>query len=323
MKSAPLPVDDVIIFGMRSAEHLLALMSLRGIGPARALRLGAEPPPDVDDRQWEAAQLRASNTLERCRQLNVNVIGYDDDAFPDALRAIPAAPAVLYVRGEVDALRSERAVAVVGTREPSQFGETATEAFTETFADGGYAVVSGLALGVDSIAHQVALRVGVPTVAILGCGIDLVHPRSNTRLAEEIVAAGGALVSEQPLGAAVSPGALIARNRLQTGLSAVVCVMQSAVRGGTMHTARFALAQSRPVLCPGPIGQHPKNAGLRLLTAHDIGELPALCPAFASARALCREHAGRPLAREVTRGQLPDQLASESERSPAGRSPVE
>ena len=125
--------------------------------------------------------------------------------------------------------------------------------------------VSGLALGVDTLCHEAALEAGGHTVAILANGLDSVYPGQNRELAARILAAGGALLSEQPLGAPALPRNLVARDRLQSGMSAATIVMQTDLIGGTMHTVRYAVLQGRPLIAPVPQGTHadaPKSRGI-------------------------------------------------------------
>ena len=287
---------------------LLALLSLDGIGPAGALRIarGERPAPPA------AAELAAGarERIDACALEGVHVIGYFEERFPQRLREIPSPPAVLYVRGEIEALHAPRALAVVGTRNPSRFGATAADTLTRAAASTGAVIVSGLAAGVDALAHEAALAEGAPTVALLGGGVDAPTPAANRGLAERILAAGGALVSEQPLGTPPTPQTLVARNRLQSGLAACVLVAQTAERGGTVYTARFAAQQGRPVFCPSPIGDHPASAGLRVLLEVPAVELPDRLVAFKGARKLCDGLPAGPLARPLTRQTIGELLAA-------------
>jgi DNA processing protein len=146
------------------------------------------------------------------------------------------------VRG---ALPSAAAVAIVGTRQPTSFGRRVARLAAEGAVAAGFAVISGLATGIDTVAHESALSAGGLTWAVLGSGVDLLTPSSNAALAEEIVAAGGGLVAEVPPGTPVSRRSLVARDRIQSGLSLAVVLCQCEVSSGAMHTARFAAVQGR------------------------------------------------------------------------------
>jgi DNA processing protein len=143
----------------------------------------------------------------------------------------------------------------------------------------GWSIVSGLAIGVDTEAHRQAIAAQGHTVAILANGLDKVYPRENKSLAEEILANGGALVSEQPFGMAATPTNLVQRDRLQSGMSVATIVMQTDIEGGSMHTARFTLTQRRRLLAPVPTGIHAseaKSQGILALTQKTGRELSSL-----------------------------------------------
>jgi DNA processing protein len=205
----------------------------------------------------------------------------------------------------------------VGTREPSTFGETATREIARALAGDGWSIVSGLAHGVDTLAHREALAHGAPAIAILGNGLDQTYPKASETLAQEILDADGLLLSELPFGAPAIPRNLIARDRIQSGISAAVIVTQTGIKGGAMHTARFAAEQARPLFCPVPHGENGKSEGLRVLLERPANELDALLPAWSDARALCRRLGPRPLALPIERATLTaflDELEIAAER---------
>jgi DNA protecting protein DprA len=231
-------------------------------------------------------------------------LGFFDPRYPQRLRSLHNPPTVLYLRGSLDAASAERAVAVVGTREPSAFGCSATEAITKALADDGWVVTSGLAKGIDTIAHGAALKYHTPTVAVLAGGLDKIYPAENRELADAIVEQGGALVSEQRWGVRPQRSSFVQRNRIQTGLCAAVVVAQTGVSGGTIHTARHAAAQGRAVFCPTPHSDHEKNAGLRVLLDLPARDLCGVLPAWQEDRSLCERLGAEPLARPVSKDDL-------------------
>jgi len=235
---------------------------------------------------------------------DVHELTLSDERYPDRLRELSDPPKSLYVRGDVELLARERLVAVVGTREPTVFGISAAEELTGALADGGWGIVSGLARGIDTIAHRTALEHGAPTIAVMGGGLDRVYPAENKGLAAQIVEEDGALISERPFGEQARPQYLVARDRLQSGLSVAVIVAQSGLRSGTMHTVRFAAAQGRPLFCPVPHGENSASEGLRVLLERPASELHSILPAWRGARALCERLGDQPLARPVTREGL-------------------
>jgi DNA protecting protein DprA len=220
---------------------------------------------DIDeefDRALEGAWALANESIER----DVQVLAFDNIEYPEALRRIPDPPPFLYVRGTLPRTW-ESAVAVIGTREPDPAALEATRAATQSLSsDPSVILVSGLALGIDSEAHREALRTGAVTVAVLANGLDSVYPKRNEKLAEEIVERGGALVSELPIGVKVLPYNLVARDRLQSGLSIATIVIQTSTEGGSMHTARFTLEQGRSLIALRPQGPSQSWSGNRFLT---------------------------------------------------------
>lgn len=297
---------------LTDTASLLALLALPGVGPAKALACahGHKQPPASPD--VASARRRVVELAEQ----GIRLVGFFDDTFPQRLRDIPSPPAVLYVRGPVDALHQARTLAVVGTRRPSRFGVSATETVSRVAARAGAVIASGLALGVDGVSHRCALQEGALTVAVLGGGVDAPTPTSHQPLAHQIISSGGCLISEQPPGTPPTPQTLVARNRLQAGLAAVVFIGQTAVDGGTPHTARFAAQQGRPVFCPRPQVPHAASEGLELLLDCPARDLPARMPAFASAKRLCAQLGDEPLARPVTRDTV-DVLLGELARDAA------
>jgi len=184
--------------------------------------------------------------------LPVDVIGLDAPGYPASLRSIPSPPSTLWVRG---ALPPAAAVAIVGTRRPTRFGCRVADATARSAAAAGLAVISGLAAGIDTIAHTSALAAGGTTYAVLGSGVDLPTPRSNAALAAEIVSQGGGLLAEVPPGTPVCRRQLEARDRIQSGLSIAVVICQCDTSSGAMHTARFSVIQGRLLVVVRPKGR--------------------------------------------------------------------
>jgi DNA processing protein len=180
-----------------------------------------------------------------------DVIGIDEPGYPANLRSIPFPPKVLWVRG---ALPPVGAVAIVGTRHPTRFGRSVAHAAACSAVAAGLAVISGLAAGIDTVAHESALAAGGRTWAVLGSGVDVPTPVSNAVLAEEIVASGGGLLAEVPPGTPVGRRHLVARDRIQSGLSLAVVICQCEISSGAMHTARFAAIQGRLLVVVRPRG---------------------------------------------------------------------
>jgi DNA processing protein len=170
----------------------------------------------------------------------------EDEAYPGRLLEIYDPPAVLWVRGDVRQL-SRAGIAVVGTRHPTPYGAGMAEVLSRDLARRGMVVMSGMARGVDTCAHKGALDAGGATVAVWGTGIDVIYPKENKKLAEQIVAQGGAVVSEFPLGTFPAPQNFPIRNRTLSGMSVGVLVVEAAEYSGTRITARCALEQGRDI----------------------------------------------------------------------------
>ena len=196
----------------------------------------------------------ADDILARCEQLSIRVLTMQDTDYPERLRQLETAPCVLYVKGRLPLMDEEAAVTIVGARKASPYGIKTAGEFGLGLARQGALVVSGSAVGVDSAALKGALRGGGRVVSVLGNGIDVIYPRENRDLYED-VAAAGALVSEYPPGTPPAPDHFPVRNRLLAGLSLGVLVVEGAARSGSLITARWALEQDRDVFAvPGPIG---------------------------------------------------------------------
>jgi DNA processing protein len=189
----------------------------------------------------------------KARDLESEIIPFDDARYPARLKEIYDPPLVLYVRGNVGLL-TQPGLGVVGTRHPTPYGMGMAERLSNDLASRGLVIVSGMARGVDTHAHRGALNGKGKTVAVWGTGIDVPYPRENKRIAEAIIVAGGALVSEFPVGAFAAPQNFPIRNRIISGLSLGVLVVEAGEYSGTRITARCALEQGRDIFAvPGNV----------------------------------------------------------------------
>ncbi|ADW69795.1 DNA-processing protein DprA [Granulicella tundricola] len=204
------------------------------------------------------ARAEAEKEWKRVQEAGATLLTPDDEAYPERLREIYDPPAVLWVRGDVGLL-GRAGIAVVGTRSPSPYGAGMAEMLSRDLANRGVVILSGMARGVDTAAHKGALAAKGKTVAVWGTGLDVVYPKENKRLAEEIVTGGGAIVSEYPLGTFPAPQNFPIRNRILSGMSVGVLVIEAAEYSGTRITARCAMEQNRDVYAvPGNVTN--KNA---------------------------------------------------------------
>jgi DNA processing protein len=179
----------------------------------------------------------------------IESISFTEDGFPTRLLSIPNPPSILYYLGNISLVNAIKLIAIVGTRTPSPEGIEECQFITEWFVKRGYCVVSGLARGIDSVAHETCLKYGGKTIAVLPSGIGNIYPNENKELSENIVESGGLLLSEYPENTSPRKPYFIQRDRLQSGLSQGVVVIESEITGGTMHTANFAIKQNRHLGC--------------------------------------------------------------------------
>jgi DNA processing protein len=209
----------------------------------------------------EAAAAGAGRTLQRLRDLGLRVVTSSDDEYPARLAAIEMPPYVLFVLGDPAAMAERHAIAIVGTRRATERGRATAVRMARDLVGVGASIVSGLAVGIDGAAHAAAVRADGITVAVIGSGHANIHPRAHARLADSIVASGGALVSELAPDTPPSRGTFPRRNRLISGLADATVVVEAPARSGALITASWALDQGRPCyLVPGAIDD-PASAG--------------------------------------------------------------
>ena len=234
-----------------AAERLFeaSLTELEGLGmPAQSAQFCFEG----------KARAAAEDELKRVAEAGGSVLTPEDEAYPDRLREIYDPPAVLWIRGNVELL-ARPGIAVVGTRQPSPYGAGMAELLSRDLANRRLIILSGMARGVDTAAHKGAIEAGGKTIAVWGTGIDVIYPKENKKLAESIVTSGGTIVSEYPLGTFPAPQNFPIRNRILSGMSVGVLVIEAAEYSGTRITARCAMEQNRDVYAvPGNVTN--KNA---------------------------------------------------------------
>ena len=219
-----------------------------------------------------AAVIDAPGLLARLRDVGIDAITVDDPTYPRRLRELAEPPLVLFVRGDPASLAGPHALAIVGTRRPTESGRRIAARIADHVTRLGSVVVSGLAVGIDGAAHAAAVVAGGATVAVLGSGHDRLFPRAHARLAADIVAGGGAVVSELPPDARPTAGTFPRRNRLISGLADATVVVEAAPRSGALITARWALEQGRDCfIVPGSIDA-PASAGCLAFLREFAGE---------------------------------------------------
>lgn len=185
--------------------------------------------------------------------MKINKLSPDTNEYTKIITSIPKQPQALYYSGTLPEKR-QASVAIVGTRKPSSYGREVATNFARSLANNGVIVVSGLALGTDAIAHKAALDAGGTTIAVLGNGLHRIYPRTNRFLGERILNEGGAIISEYEEGVEPRPHHFLQRNRIVSGLSDAIIIIEAAKRSGTLNTAMYALEQGRDVfVVPGNI----------------------------------------------------------------------
>jgi DNA processing protein len=238
-----------ILDAMRELQTPSRLFAL-SLTDLEGLRFPAETAQFIFDGK---ARRAAEEEWERVVTQGAFILSYDSAPYPERLREIYDPPPVLWVRGNVDLLKRP-SIAIVGTRHPSPYGTGIAEMLARDLSVRRLLVVSGMARGIDTCAHKGALAARMPTVAVWGTGIDVIYPKENKKLAEEMLAAGGTIVSEVPAGTFPAPQNFPRRNRILSGLSIAVLVVEAAENSGTRVTARCAAEQNRDLFAvPGNV----------------------------------------------------------------------
>lgn len=226
---------------------------------------------DEDPFNWQAV-------IRYIEKYGISYTTFIDANYPHMLKNIYAPPLILYYRGNLETAQSEWNLGVVGTRKPTEYGKAMTEAIVEPIAKNGVTIVSGLAYGIDTVAHKTAVKTGGKTIAVMAHGLETIYPPQNRELAEKILERGS-IVSEYEPGCKMERWNFVARNRIISGLSQGVLIAEGPISSGALLTAKFALEQNREVYAiPGqiniPNAQGPnhliKNGSKLVTTAEDI-----------------------------------------------------
>lgn len=264
---------------MNQSVFLVAFASVSGIGFARLrllmeyfgtaekaweaneiqLRRGRLPAATIQELLLTRNKLIPQRYCDELYKMGIKFITILDKDYPESLKNISDPPIALFIKSNLDTasinrLTIQRIIAVVGTRKMTDYGCEVTSKLTKDLVLNGFTIVSGMALGVDGVAHKTAINNGGKTLAVLGTGVDVIYPREHTELYRNIIDSGGAVLSEVAPGRTVSRGMFPARNRIVSGLSEAVLVTEGAIDSGSLITARMALEQGREVFAvPGPI----------------------------------------------------------------------
>ena len=197
-------------------------------------------------------EFNLQDILGEIKRKNIWVISHSK--FPEGLKSISNPPIVLYGRGDKSLLKDKNMIGIVGSRRPTSYGVSVAQGFTRELVESGFTIVSGMALGIDGIAHRTCLKSHGKTIAVLGSGVDLPTPAEHSSLYSEIIKNGGAVVSEFPLGTNPTKGSFPARNRIISALSQAIFIPEAAEVSGALITATEAFSQEKKVfVVPGPI----------------------------------------------------------------------
>ena len=230
--------------------------------------------PLFEDREKvNAALAKADKILKINAEQDIHTALYCTINYPKNLMRIDNPPAIIYYKGANPNEGFDKAIASIGTRKPTHFGFNAINYLIPQWVNEGFAIISGLALGVDRLSHIACLAENGKTIAVLAHGLDKVYPASNKKLAEQILLCGGILLSEYPIGTELTNFRFVRRNRLIVGLSKVTVAMECEENGGSMRSVRFAQKQNCPIFCPSP-GNNPTEAqsGLKYILENKIGQ---------------------------------------------------
>ena len=270
-----------------AARTLLTLSLLKGVGPKTLRRILATPNANItNELAWPelAPTIRSAlgkpGELERVKREaarqetllradGAHLYALGDSDYPARLSQTPDGPVILFVKGELKPTQP-LAVAVVGTREPTKYGVRAAELITSHLVEQGISIVSGLAKGIDKVAHEVTLANGGHTVAVLAHGLDTLYPAAHQGLADMILAQGGALITEYPYGTKPFGPLFVQRDRTQAGLAQAVLLVQTAMDGGSLHASRAALRYNRMLIVPVPAKGDLENSEPKAQGTHHL-----------------------------------------------------
>ena len=244
-----------LTYGMFRADLLIALLEEYGTAEAvydRFCASGSEflkkyvNDYGIDQLAERSSRQKMHEMLLAMQKLDIGIIGLDDPLYPDHLRHIQSPPALLFYRGNPKCLMG-KCLSVVGSRKASPQGIDVTKKICAELSAAGVTIISGLAMGIDAAAHEGCLQGGSPTAAVMGCGLDVDYPMENAALREQIVTSGGVLLSEYPPGVRANKHVFQVRNRIISGLSRALLMMESQIKSGSFLTVHHALDQGRDV----------------------------------------------------------------------------
>ena len=224
-------------FGLVNSYKLLSsLESIRTDNIIEALNRKKDF--SISSAEWFAKKDKFLEKLDKSQEQKISAIPFTSNDYPKALMELNDFPLVIFVKGRSESLNFQNTLAIVGTRNPTKYTYDNAPEICNIFASRSQSVISGLAIGCDTIAHKAAIKMGIPTVAVLPNGLDEIYPKENANLASEIIDYGGCLVSEYLIGIKPSRYQFVARDRIQAGLSKAGLLLESSSKGGSMHCIR-------------------------------------------------------------------------------------
>lgn len=238
-------------FGPKTIQQIAHLENFAELSRDEVIRRTLGPDSDLENAIWDAALEASEYQIDESQRHGVRILSVLDSDYPQLLSATDDDPSLLWVKGTLSST-PENSVAVIGTRKPTHHGELIARRIADYFVEQKWSVVSGLAIGCDTAAHESALDTGGHTVAVMAHGLQMVSPAANKKLADRILSKGGALVSEYSLGQSVKSFNFVKRDRTQAGLSQGVVMVQSDLKGGSLHATRAALSYNRWIAVPFP-----------------------------------------------------------------------
>lgn len=288
-------VGDVTVTELLKFSQREAISSLEELAKVDIKKLSLRTIPDAlktffSKKDYSRERQDLASKLEGWKRQGVEVIHIGSHLYPRHLLQVKAPPPFLYCRGKVELLQHTLAIAVVGTRQNTPKGSIIAARTVEAFYKRGFAIVSGLAIGIDAIAHRAALDCGTPTIAVL---VDVLNisPSINGNLAEEILLKGGLLVAENPPGTPIIAAYFAKRDRIQAGLSTAVFAIETSIDGGTMHAVNAAEMMKRPVFVPDAIAAKYQDLSLKAIegTQYLVRTLKARAYSVDSYDSICKE----------------------------------
>ena len=233
--------------------------------------------PNVNIEDIELAKKKCNDIIKKCDRYNIKMITILDNDFPQKLRNIEDNPLLLYYKGNLECIKENKALAIVGTREPTLHGQKIAYRLGHIISENKFVVISGLAIGCDKFAHLGCIENNGKTVAVMPCGLDVVYPKENTELFERILENDGCIISEYSPGKKIFKNQFVERDRLQSALSLGVLVVETKVNSGTFHTINYAFNQKKIVGCyrhnTKYINQESVKGNLKLLKDSRVMEI--------------------------------------------------